>query len=145
MVPPKSIVYRRNLRKQTDSSVRLVPLDIKWRRSDGIERGEYIGNNKFKKLTDIISITSDISEKTFDVSGILVGINVRRRAGYFQLVIPEGETYTGTLSGSFDRTKHWEVNTRYTASITEKTVTQFATEQVTRSRILEGLEIELYA
>ena len=120
-------------------------LDIQWKRSDGVEIGEYIEAQKLKKIMDIILLTKEPSSEPIEVSGILVGIDVKKKAGSFHLVVPEGESFAGVLSDSFDRAAHWEVNTRYTARMTKRTVVHFATERTDVSFLLEGLEAELYS
>lgn len=120
-------------------------LDIRWTRSDGVERGEYVGSNKLKAITDIIGVTRDSEDAQIEVSGILVGINVKTQAGSFHLVIPNSSPYTGRLADGFDRTEHWEVNTRYTAKIRERKVTHFATEQIDTTYFLEELGTDLFA
>lgn len=120
-------------------------LDIRWTRSDGVQRGEYIENDRLKKITDIIGITKDSEDTHLQKSGILVGINVKTHAGSFHIVVPDAESYTGRLADGFDRTQHWEVNTRYTANIIEHRVTHFATEQVDTTYLLGSLQTELIA
>lgn len=128
-----------------NNSASAYSLDIRWTRSDGAERGEYVGSNKLQTITDIIGVTKDLEDTQIEISGILVGINVKTLAGSFHLVTPGGPTYTGRLADGFDRTKHWKVNTRYTAKIRERKVTHFATEQTDTNYFLEELGTELFA
>ncbi len=122
-------------------------LEVIWRRSDGIERGEYIEREKMSQITDIISVAEEVESETIDVSGVLVGLNVKTSSGSFHLIVPNtGQNYRGRLMDSFQRSEQWGINKRYLAKIVKRTETRFDADQPKVSYALTALEKnDLYA
>ncbi|MCG8271554.1 hypothetical protein MIC97_08570 [Aquamicrobium sp. NLF2-7] len=90
--------------------------DIRWRRSDGVERGQAIARAKLEKIADIIGGTSDEKSTPLTISGTLVGIDVNAKT--FHFVVPGGESFKGRLAEEFSLVEQSRVPAPYIADIT---------------------------
>lgn len=108
--------------------------DVRWSRSDGRQLGQLVQHGRMEKLVNLIEATSAIETEIIEVTGTLVGIDVK--AGTFHFVVPNGNDYRGFLARDFDRNVEIKVNKTYLARISEARTTIYATEQTRRERVL---------
>lgn len=73
--------------------------DIRWKRSDGVERGQMVGQRVLENIAQIIEGASDEETQQISVVGTLVGIDVDART--FHLTVNDGESYRGRLSETY--------------------------------------------
>jgi hypothetical protein len=109
-------------------------LDLRWTKSDSIEAGRYLESEQFGRLANLISLTSDVEEKSIKIRGILVGFDSVFKT--FHLVVPEGESFKGQIDKDFPTYQDWTVNRRYEAVIHSEVTTRFSTgEETTKHRL----------
>lgn len=102
-------------------------LDLSWEPIGGRAFGQYIEQEKFTQIAEIIDATSDEESIAITEVGVLVGINTTRKT--FHFVVPDGASYVGHLSPLFPSDKEWSVNKRYSAEISVKKTVKLATGQ----------------
>jgi hypothetical protein len=109
-------------------------LDLRWTNCNSVESGRYLAAKEFGALADLISLTSDVKEKTFVSVGLLVGFDSVFKT--FHFVEPDGESYKGHIANEFPNQHDWTVNRRYTAVLTSEVTTRFSTgEETTKYRL----------
>jgi hypothetical protein len=111
--------------------------DIRWKRSDGQERGQVIGRSKLARIAEIIDGTSDQQSVTARVRGTLVGIDVNAKT--FHFVEPHGESYRGRLGEQFPLSEQTRVPAEYIANVTVLETYHYATDVRDIKRVLIGL------
>lgn len=111
-------------------------VDFLIKRSNGTQRGQHVPHAKFVQLSDIFKVNVEDPPRTFPVSGILVGLDIK--LDKFHFVEPDGENYKGNLSEDFQRT-HTTVGERYTAEICERVTRVIATGSEKTSHSLISL------
>ncbi|MBZ9726815.1 hypothetical protein LB554_23005 [Mesorhizobium sp. CO1-1-11] len=100
--------------------------DIRWKRSDGVERGQVIARSKLEKIAEIIDRTSDEKTIPISVAGTLVGIDVNAKT--FHFVVPDGESYKGKLDDQFSLIAQNRVPAPYVADISMIERQHYATD-----------------
>jgi hypothetical protein len=105
--------------------------------------GSAIYKAQLGQLADVIGMTSEETVTPFSENGVLVEIDVPTR--WFHFVVPDGESYKGTLGPDIPVVGMIEVNRRYRGHFIERTTRQLATEQVRQRYELLRLENDPYA
>lgn len=87
-----------------------------WKRSDGVDYGQFISVDKFAEIREILHGTEDIESSILQINGVLVGLDLKDAK--FHLVEPEGDTYKGGLSEDFPRSelpvgKYYQAQVKY--------------------------------
>ena len=111
--------------------------DIRWRRSDGVERGQVIARSKLERIAGIISGTSDELSTPMTVRGTLVGIDVTTKT--FHFVVTDGESYRGRLAEDFPLSRQNQVPAVYSAEIVTLEKQHYATDQKETRHVLRSL------
>lgn len=110
-------------------------VDIKWSRSDRVTIGGFVQREKFLKITSLIKQTQDEEPRELQISGTLAGYNILSDS--FVITTSNGDTYSGKLAQNFVR-KQYKVPSIYTATVLERSVTNYATEKtVTTYELIE--------
>ncbi|MEG3148518.1 hypothetical protein U1769_01375 [Sphingomonas sp. ZT3P38] len=112
-------------------------IDLVVKRPGGLQRGQFVSKNRFIDLHDIFHSAVDSEPSTFEVSGMLVGLDIE--PGSFHFVVPGGEDYRGGLADDFVKQKR-TVPDRYVATIHEDVKRVVATGKETRTLKLKHLE-----
>lgn len=123
---------------------RWVDVNAKWensvdfilRHGNGVQKGEFIPKNKFIDLSGIFHDAVDEEPYEFVATGILVGLDIE--IGSFHFVVPNGDSYKGSLSPDFVKEKT-TVGASYRAFIVEKVKRTVATGSETHGYILQHL------
>lgn len=113
-------------------------LDLRWTKSNSVETGRYLESRQFGRLADLISLTSDVEEKSVTTHGLLVGFDSVFKT--FHFVEPDGESYKGQIAKDFPTHQDWTVNRRYEAVIQSEVTTRFATGEETTKHLLASLK-----
>jgi hypothetical protein len=103
-------------------------VDVVWTKSDGKQVGRAIDRQQLGKIVDIIGVTSETTTSALSVLGVLVGIDLPTR--WFHFVIPDGDSFKGTLGPDFSTVKKITVNRWYRADLIEHSIIHYATERV---------------
>lgn len=112
-------------------------VDLIVRRPNGIMRGEFVSYNRFFDLHDIFHAATDKEPSTYDVNGMLVGLDIE--LGSFHFVVPGGDDYRGSLDDGFHK-QATTVGNRYIATIHETVSRVVATGKESRLLKLKSLE-----
>lgn len=118
-------------------------IDLTWEQADGKHKGGLISKPQIARIVDLIGLTSEEILDTVAPVGVLVGVNIRTRS--FHFVIPDGESFRGSLGPNFPVSGTIEVGKRYRARILMRTVKKLATETEERRNTLLALENDPYA
>ena len=113
-------------------------LDLRWTNADSMESGRYLEIGKFRRLANLISLTSDIEERSVASRGTLVGFDSVYKT--FHFVVPDGESYKGQLAADFPMHRDWTVNRMYDAKILSEVTTKFSTGGETTKHRLAALK-----
>ncbi len=116
-------------------------VDFVIKQPSGIQRGQFVPNNRFVDLSDIFATATDIEPRLIEVSGMLVGLDITLRK--FHFVVPDGESFKGDLSDSFVPGPTM-VGHHYIAKIQENIVRKVATGREDTSHKLDSLEVVNY-
>jgi hypothetical protein len=106
-------------------------VDITWQRIDGTFRGSTIDADSLGNVVNIINRTSDRTESTVEVPGVLIGIDSKSKR--FRFVEHDGPDYLGSFSPVFPSNREWSINRNYRATIRVEEVTRYATMETEKT------------
>jgi hypothetical protein len=118
---------RRMYRWVTDHLESGVGADIEWRRNQSVKSSLLIQQQELRELQATIGATSEETETTIEIPGVLIGADIDRRT--FHLRIEGDEDVSGTMSPLIGTKVTLELGKRYTATILRKTKTIYVTEK----------------
>ena len=118
---------RRMYRWVTDHLESGVGADIEWRRNQKVKSSLLIQQQELRELQLTIGATSDETETTIEIPGVLIGADIDRRT--FHLKIEGEEDISGTMSPLIGTKATLELSKHYTATILRKTKTIYVTEK----------------
>jgi len=118
---------RRMYRWVTDHLDSGVGADIEWRRNQKVKSSLLIQQQELRELQSTIGATSEETETTIEIPGVLIGADIDRRT--FHLKIEGEEDVSGTMSPLIGTKVTLELGKRYTATILRKTKTVYVTEK----------------
>jgi len=112
--------------------------EIKWITNQEIIANIELGSEKLTALKDTIEKTSEKSEKTFDINGILVGADTTNHT--FHMVFEEGEEIRGKMSEEIGLSRTVELPKRYIATIIKTSTINYAIEKETNGYFLQAIQ-----
>lgn len=111
--------------------------DIRWTRSDGRMFGQMIDRSRMEKIVKYIQAASDEKVSTIFTTGMLVAVSLPMKS--FQIVVPDGDSYSGRFADDLILPDQVTVGRIYSAEITLSEVTYYATQQEKRTNTLSHL------
>lgn len=111
--------------------------DIRWKRSDGVERAQVVPRSKLQQIAEVISGTSEEVASPHKINGTLVGIDVNAKT--FHFVVPGGDDYKGRLGDNFPLSEMNRVPAPYAAEIVTYERHHFATGAQDVRHVLDKL------
>ncbi|MBM7406932.1 MULTISPECIES: hypothetical protein [Sphingomonas] len=114
--------------------------DVRWRRSDGRQFGRLVKFDDMARMVTLISATSDEDRQPVEASGVLIGADLQSRS--FHFVVPNGDTYRGSLGERFPTGAVLKLPGSYRASITRIVTINYASGRETERFELEQLSTE---
>lgn len=118
---------RRMYRWVTDHLESGVGADIEWRRNQKVKSSLLIQQQELRELQSTIGATSEETETTIEIPGVLIGADIDRRT--FHIKIEGDEDVSGTMSPLIGTKVTLELGKRYSATILRKTKTIYVTEK----------------
>jgi hypothetical protein len=118
---------RRMYRWVTDHLEAGVGADIEWRRNQNVKSNLLIQQPELRELQNTIGATSEETETTIEIAGVLIGADIERRT--FHLRIEGDEDISGAMSPLISTKVTLELGKRYTATVLRKTKTIYVTEK----------------
>lgn len=100
--------------------------DIRWQREQTVKDQVFIQPKELVALKDAIAATSDETERTIEITGILLGFDVRTRR--FHLEVEGAEDIRGEVSPKIGTKLTVDLGTRYKADVLVKKSVHYATE-----------------
>ena len=112
--------------------------DIRWKRSDGRVLGQVIDKDHMERIVGFIDEASDKETKREIFEGMLVAVSLPRKT--FQIVIPDGETYSGKFADGLNLPHEMTVGRFYSATIEIVEVFKYATQATMRTISLVNIK-----
>ena len=111
--------------------------DIKWTRGKTIRSETLVQAKESAEVCQIIEAKTDLEQTTHELTGTLVGYNVKTRR--FEIELPDEEFVSGEFSKAFDAIPKRSVPARYEARLTRRAVVNYASDFEKVTWLLEGL------
>lgn len=111
-------------------------VDLIWRQSTGIQRGEKVTTEKFNKIHEIFEASKEEEIIEHTVEGELVGLDVEDGTFHIRIGIAD---LTGKLAECFDKSVSWLVPSKCAAQVQVVSTTQLSTGKINTQNFLQHL------